>query len=85
MSTTHPPSLSAMEPDDGKLAVKWSTIVPQNVLNQLKGKSTVKKVQLVVSLILFLKLPFAPLLWYLFESDEPAVKQRAGIFLKTAC
>lgn len=74
-----------MEPakDEGKVSVKWSAVLPQDVLKQLKSKSTAKKVQLVVSLILFLKLPFAPLLWHLFETDDTAVKQRAGTFLKT--
>lgn len=80
-----PPSLSAMEPaeSEGELTVNWSSVLPQDVKKQLNAKSTAKKIQLVVSLILFLKLPFAPLLWYLFESDQPAVKQRAGTFLRT--
>ncbi len=70
--------------DEDKIAVNWAAVLPQDVQRQLNSKSTIKKVQLIVSLILFLELPFAPLLWYIFESEDSAVKQRAGTFLRTS-
>ncbi len=49
--------------------------------NRVKSKTQREKILMVVSLILFLQLPFAPLLLFLFRSEHPEVKQKAGNFL----
>ena len=66
--------------------VDWAQILPANVRSKASRNSTKKiptanKVQLVVSLILYLKLPFAPLLLFLFESRDERIRQKAGNFL----
>lgn len=62
--------------------VHWDEVLPENIRKQLHSKATTKKVHLVVSLILFLKLPLFHLFVHLFSSDDLAIKQKAGNFLR---
>lgn len=62
--------------------VDWSKLLQKKVAKKLHAKSRIEKIALVVSLILFLQLPLAPLLLFMFRSDEAKVKQLAGNFLR---
>ncbi|KLO04150.1 hypothetical protein SCHPADRAFT_897244 [Schizopora paradoxa] len=69
-------------PGDEIQHVDWARILPDDMKGRHKTKSHLEKIHVVVSLILFLQLPFAPLILFLFRSEDAEVKQRAGNFVR---
>ena len=65
--------------------IDWDTILPskiEEIGSSREPAAVSKKVSIVVSLLLFLNVPFAPLLAHLFESDDVRLRTRAGNFLE---
>ena len=62
--------------------VDWHAILPPHEREQARTKTRAEKIWMVISLILYLKLPLAPLILCLFETDNEKVKQLSGNFLR---
>jgi len=62
--------------------VNWKNLLAPGVESELMMKSRTEKVHLIISLILFLQLPLAPLLFFVFKTDHKRVKHVAGNFLR---
>lgn len=59
----------------------WDDILSSSLPPAVKLTDIVTQCHLVFSLILYLKLSLRELIWFIFESNIPIVKQRAGLFM----